>query len=187
MMKNNNKHCNKENQQAHQLNANPIQFILGLCVVLGVSSISVRAADNPAQAAARVALEQKMNELDRLQTPLPVPVTLSKAMLEQPGKSAAKETGTVSVKAVTPQTAPVPTTPAAASVAVAPAAVAPAAIAPHMLILLLSLLILACIISSLLLLKLRLQNSRSNQDSTSNDTYYAQPNRVTMRLKTGNR
>ena len=56
MMKNNNKHCNKENQQAHQLNANPIQFILGLCVVLGVSSISVRAADNPAQAAARVAL-----------------------------------------------------------------------------------------------------------------------------------
>jgi hypothetical protein len=166
MMKNNNKHCNKENQQAHQLNANPIQFILGLCVVLGVSSISVRAADNPAQAAARVALEQKMNELDRLQTPLPVPVTLSKAMLEQPGESAAKETGTVSVKAVTPQTAPVPTTPVAAS----------AALVPAMSHLKLSLLILSLFIPLLLLLKLLLRYSRgygSNQDSTSSDTYNA--------------
>jgi hypothetical protein len=165
-MKNNNKHCNKENQQAHQLNANPIQFILGLCVVLGVSSISVRAADNPAQAAARVALEQKMNELDRLQTPLPVPVTLSKAMLEQPGESAAKETGTVSVKAVTPQTAPVPTTPVAAS----------AALVPAMSHLKLSLLILSLFIPLLLLLKLLLRYSRgygSNQDSTSSDTYNA--------------
>ena len=128
----NNKHCKSENRRAHQFNANHlhgrccktssnsfmnIRIFLGLCVVLGAGFISVRAADNPAQAAARVALEQKMNELDRLQTPLPVPVTLSKAMLEQPGESAAKETGTVSVKAVTPQTAPVPTTPVAASAA----------------------------------------------------------------------
>jgi hypothetical protein len=166
----NNKHCRRENQQAQQFNANPIQFILGLCVVLGVSSISVRANDNPAQAAARVALEQKMNELDHPQTlPPPVRVARSEAVVVQPGKSAANVTGTVSEKAVTPQTAPAPTTPVAA----------PAAVAPHMLILILSLLILACLILSLLLLKLLLQNSRSNQDSTSSGTYNAQPNPVT--------
>jgi hypothetical protein len=196
----NNKHCKSESQQqqAQQFNANPIQLILGLCVVLGVSAISVQANDNPAQAAARVALEQKMYELDHPQTlPPPVRVTRSQAVVKQPVKYAANVTGTVSKKAVTPQTAPAPATPVAASVAVAPVAVAPVAVAPaavapvavahHVLILLLSLLILACIILSLLLLKLRLQNSRSNQDSTSNDTYYAQANPVTLRLKTGNR
>ena len=189
----NNKHCKKESQPAHQFNANPIRLILGLCVVLGVSAISVRAADNPAQAAARVALEQKMYELDHAQTlPPPVQVTRSEAVVKQPVKYASNVTGTDSPKAVTPQTTPASTTPEAASVAVAPAAVAsvavaPAAVAPHMLILLLSLLTLTCIILSLLLLKLRLQNSRSNQDSTSNDTYYAQANPVTLRLKTGNR
>ena len=194
----NNKYCKNESQQAQQFNANPIRLTLGLCVVLGVSAISVQANDNPAQAAARVALEQKMYELDHAQTlPSPVQVTLSKAVVKQPVKYAANVTGTISKKALIPQTTPASATPVAASVAVAPAAVAPVAVASatvapaavthHSLILLLSLLILACIISSLLLLKLRLQNSRSNQDSTSNDTYYAQPNRVTMRLKTGNR
>jgi uncharacterized membrane protein YciS (DUF1049 family) len=204
----NNKYCKSESQPAQQFNANPIRLILGLCVVLAVSAISVRANDNPAQAAARVALEQKMYELDHAQTlPPPVRVTLSQAAVKQPVKYAANVTGTVSPKAVIPQTAPASATPVAASVAVAPvavapaavasvavasvavapAAVAPAAVAPRMLILLLSLLILACIILSLLLLKLRLQNSRYNQDLTSDDTYYAQPNRVTLRLKTGNR
>jgi uncharacterized membrane protein YciS (DUF1049 family) len=199
----NNKYCKSESQPAQQFNANPIRLILGLCVVLAVSAISVRANDNPAQAAARVALEQKMYELDHAQTlPPPVRVTLSQAAVKQPVKYAANVTGTVSPKAVIPQTAPASATPVAASVAVAPVAVAPAAVAsvavasvavapaavaPRMLILLLSLLILACIILSLLLLKLRLQNSRYNQDLTSDDTYYAQPNRVTLRLKTGNR
>jgi hypothetical protein len=194
----NNKHCKKQSQPAQQFNANPIQFILGLCVVLGVSAISVQANDNPAQAAARVALEQKMYDLDHAQTlPSPVRVTLSQAVVKQPVKYAANVTGTISQKAVIPQTAPASATPVAASVAVAPvavtpaavasAAVAPAAVSPHMLILLLSLLILTCIILSLLLLKLRLQNSRYNQDLTSDDTYYAQPNRVTLRLKPGNR
>jgi hypothetical protein len=174
----NNKHCKKESQQVQQFNANPIQFILGLCVVLGVSAISVRAADNPAQAAARVALEQKIYELDHAQTlPPPVRVTRSEAGVEQSVKYAANVTGTVSEKVATPQTTPAPATPALASAAVVPVAVAPAVVAPaavasvavapaavahHVLILLLSLLILACIISSLLLLKLRLQNSRSN-------------------------
>jgi hypothetical protein len=193
----NNKYCKRESQPAHQFNANPIQLILGLCVVLGVSAITVRAVDNPAQAAARVALEQKMYELDHPQTLLPpVRVIHSEAAGIQPVKYAANVTGTVSTKAVTPQTAPAPTTIVAASVAVAPVAVAPAAVAsvavapaagaPHMLILILPFLILAGIILSLLLLKLRLQNSRccsANQDSTSSGTYNVQPNPVTLRLK----
>ena len=198
----NSKHCKRESQQAHQFNANPIQLILGLCVILGVSSISVHATDNPAQAAARVALEQKMYELDHPQTlPPPVRVTPSQAVVkQQPGKSAAKLTATVSKKAVAPQTAPAPTTPVAARTAVAPTAVAPAAVAPaagapaavapHRLILILSLPILACIILSLLLLKALLQNSRSsssNQDSTSSGAYTAPANPFTLRLKTGNR
>jgi len=183
----NNKYCKRESQQAHQFNANPIQCILGLCVVLGVSAISVRAVDNPAQAAARVALEQKMYELDHPQTlPPPVRVTRSEAVVEQPGKSAANAIGTVSEKAVTPQTAPAPTTPKAAPATgapttVAPAAVAPAAVAHHMLILM-----LACFILLLLLLKLLLQHSRrcnSNQDSTSSGAYNVPANPVTLRLK----
>jgi hypothetical protein len=171
----NNKYCKRESQPAYQFNANPIQLILGLCVVLGVSAISVRAVDNPAQAAARVALEQKMYELDHPQTLLPpVRVTRSEAVVKQPVKYAANVTGTVSERAVTPQTVPAPATPVAA----------PAIGAPHMLILILSLLILG-IILSLLLLKLRLHNSRSNQDSTSSGTYNVQPNPFTLRLKTG--
>jgi hypothetical protein len=190
----NNKQCKSESQQAHQFNANPIQLILGLCVVLGVSSISVRANDKPAQAAARVALEQKMYELDHPQTlPPPAQVTRSEVVVkQQPGKSAANVTGTVSQKAVTPQTAPAPIILVAAPTAVAPAAAAPAVVAPaavthHMLILILSFLLLSCIILSLLLLKVLLQNSRSNQDSTSSGAYNVQANPVTLRLKTGNR
>ena len=181
----NNIHCKKVSQPAQQFNANSIQFILGLCVVLGVSAISVRAVDNPAQAAARVALEQKMYELDHSQTLLPsVRGARSEAVVKQPVKYAANVTGTVSPKAVTPQTAPAPTTPVTAPAIGPLTAGAPAAGAPHMLILLLSLLILG-IILSLLLLKFRLQNSRSNQDSTGSGTCNVQPNPFTLRLKTG--
>jgi competence protein ComGC len=228
----NNKHCKKESQLAHQFNANPIQLILGLCVILGVSAISVRANDNPAQAAARVALEQKiyeldhsrtlpllaqvtrseavvkqqpgksaansvrandnpaqavarvaleqkMYELDHAQTLPAVLVTLSQAVVkQQPGKSAANVTATVSEKAVTLQTTPAPTTPVAA-----PAAVAPAAVAHHMFILM-----LACFILSVLLLLVLLQHSRrgnSNQDSISSGAYNSRTNPLTLRLKTG--
>jgi hypothetical protein len=144
----NNKHCKRESQQAHQFNANPIQLILGLCVILGTSFISVRAADNPAQAAARVALEQKMYELDHPQTPPAVPVTASQAVgKQQPGQSAANITATVSEKAVTPQTALAPTTPVAA----------PAAVAPVKSLLILSFLTLSFLIVLLLLLKLLLR------------------------------
>ena len=164
----NNIHCKKENRRAHQFNAMTIRIFLGLCVILGASFISVRAADTPAQAAARVALLQKMNELDNAQTPPPVLVASSKAVVKQPGKSAANVTGTLAEKAVTSQTTPAPITPVAA-----PAAVASVAVAPAMSRLILPLLILSILIPSLLLLKFRLRNSRSygsGQDSPSSGT-----------------
>jgi len=52
------------------------RIILGVCILLGASCLSVRAADSAAQAAARAALQQKLNELDHPQTSVPpVPVT----------------------------------------------------------------------------------------------------------------
>jgi hypothetical protein len=48
-----------------------IGIVLGLCILLGAGFISARAADNPAQAAARAALLQKLNELDHPQTLVP--------------------------------------------------------------------------------------------------------------------
>jgi hypothetical protein len=160
----NNIHCKKENRRAHQFNAMTIRIFLGLCVILGASFISVHAGDTPAQAATRAALLQKMNELDNAQTPPPpVLVASSKAVVKQPGKSAANVTGTVAEKTVTPQTTPAPITPVAA----------PAAVAPAMSRLILSLLILSILIPSLLLLKFLLRNSRnygSGQDSTSSGT-----------------
>jgi hypothetical protein len=76
---------------------------VGLCVALGASFFSVRANDTPAQAAARAALEQKLNELDHSQTPPPLaPGTPSGTVVEQPGKSTTNVTETVPAKAVTP-------------------------------------------------------------------------------------
>ena len=43
-------------------------IVLGLCILLGAGFISARAADNPAQAAARAVLLQKLNDLDHPQT-----------------------------------------------------------------------------------------------------------------------
>ncbi len=45
-----------------------IGIVLGLCILLGAGFISARAADNPAQAAARAVLLQKLNDLDHPQT-----------------------------------------------------------------------------------------------------------------------
>jgi hypothetical protein len=44
------------------------RIVLGLFILLGAGFISARAADNPAQAAARASLVQKLNDLDRPQT-----------------------------------------------------------------------------------------------------------------------
>ena len=72
------------------------RIFLGLCILLGAGFISARAADapsqatapatdNPAQAASRAALEQKLNDLDNPQTSqtpkipraLRIPITLT--------------------------------------------------------------------------------------------------------------
>ena len=148
-----------------------IRVALGLCVVLGAGFISVRAADTPAQAAARAALIQKLNQPDDSPTQLlPATNTLSKAVVEQPAKSATTVTETVPEKAVTPQTAPVAAPPVVAPAAVIPAAVAPAVIAPTavspeavaptrsfliMALLILSPLLASLVIMSVLLFKLR--------------------------------
>jgi hypothetical protein len=76
-----NTHSQQESRRTHPFNANHCQgktrIVLGLCVLLGAGFISVRAADNPAQAAARAALMQKLNKLDHPRTlvpPAPAPV-----------------------------------------------------------------------------------------------------------------
>jgi hypothetical protein len=84
------------------------RILLGLCAVLGAGSISIRAADNPAQAVARAALEQKMNQLDHPQiTPTPqapripralrIPVQFTPSGIEKKPRCvyAANATGTV--------------------------------------------------------------------------------------------
>jgi hypothetical protein len=143
-----------------------ITTFVGFCVALGASFISVRANDTPAQAAARTALEQKLNELSHPQIgPSPAKNTPSGAAVVQSGQSATNVTETVPAKAVTAQTDPVATIPVAAPAAVTPAAgdpvaVSPAVIAPTMPFLILSLLFLSLLlivllIMFLLLLKLR--------------------------------
>ena len=58
----------------HQMDIMKTKIVLSLCILLGLGFISARAADNPAQAAARAALQQKLNELDHPRTlVLPAP------------------------------------------------------------------------------------------------------------------
>ena len=147
-----------------------IRIALGLCAVLGASFFSIRAADTPAQATARAALEQKLNHPDNSPTwSLPATNTLPEAVVEQPGESAANVAEIVPEKAPAPETAPLATAPVAAPVAVAPAAIAPGVASPasgvpaaaHAMLLLVpailffSLLLTSLLIISLLLLKLR--------------------------------
>jgi cytoskeletal protein RodZ len=85
-------------------------IFVGLCAALIASFISVQAEDTPAQAAARAAWEQKLNELDHPQTQPPLnPAAPSKAVIVQPGQSTTNVTRTVPEKVVTPQPAAVPT------------------------------------------------------------------------------
>jgi hypothetical protein len=57
----------KDNAQSQHMKTG---IVLGLCILLGAGFISARAADNPAQAAARAVLLQKLNELDHSRTPV---------------------------------------------------------------------------------------------------------------------
>ncbi len=159
-----------------------IRIALGLCAVLGADFISVRAGDTAAQAAARSALIQKLNQSDVSPSqPLPATNTLSEAMVEQPAQSATTATETVPAKAVTLQTDPMATTPVAAPVAVtpvavvspvaaipatvapavAPVAVSPAAVAPTRSFLLLSLLFLSLLLVLLLIMALLMMKLRT--------------------------
>ncbi len=83
--------------------------------VFCASFISVRADDTPVQAAARAALEQKLDQLDKPQTQTP-PV--------QPNKAATNVIKAVPAKAVTPQPAPVAAPVVAAPVKTKPATAA---------------------------------------------------------------
>ena len=152
-------------------NSMKIRVFLGLCVVLGAGFISVCAADTPAQAAARAALEQMLNQPDNSPTrSLPATNTLSKAVVEQPAIPATTATGTVPEKAATLQITQLATTPVAAPAAVSPVAAAPAAVSPApvapaaispttpfllLSLLFLSLLLVLLLIMALLMLKLR--------------------------------
>ncbi len=104
------------------------RIFLGLWVAFAAGFISLRADDTPAQATARAALEQKLNDLDTPQTQ-PAPGTPSGAVVVQPGESATNVTDTVPAKAVVLQTAPAAITLVAAPAAVAPVTVATAATA----------------------------------------------------------
>jgi hypothetical protein len=157
-----------------------ISIALGLCLGLGTGFISLRAMDTPAQAAARAALIQKLNQPDDLQTrSLTATNTPSVAMVGQPAKFAPGATETIPGKTMAPQTAATTPTPEAASVAavpvpdapvISPAAEAPAAgrsviappaaIAPALspvtlLLVLIALLLIALAVMLILLLKLR--------------------------------
>jgi hypothetical protein len=60
------------------------RILLGLCVLLGAGFISACAADNPAQVAARAALVQKLNELDR------PPISAPPVLVPAPARGAAR-------------------------------------------------------------------------------------------------
>jgi hypothetical protein len=169
-----------------------IRIFLGLCVVLGVSPVSAQASDNPAQAAARAALEQKLSQPDAWEPqPLTPMTTPSVIVVQQPVKSAASTTAniaahtaasttartavspvasaTVSTAASTTRTvsekAVTPQTTLASTTPIAAPTVADhAGVAPysHTLILIMSFLVLLCLALSFMLLKLTRLNSRSN-------------------------
>ncbi len=103
-------------------------IFLSLWVAVVASCLTVRAHDNPAQAAARAALEQKLNELDQPHSQ-PAPTLPAGAKLERPRQTATNTTNPVPAKAVMPHPAPVTT--ASAPVAPPPlAAAAPTASTP---------------------------------------------------------
>jgi hypothetical protein len=82
-----------------------ISFCFWVTLVAG--SVSIRADDTPYQAAARAALEQKLNDLTNPQTQ-PAPDTSSVVAVVQSGESATNVTDTVPANVVAPQTQPAP-------------------------------------------------------------------------------
>jgi pyruvate dehydrogenase E2 component (dihydrolipoamide acetyltransferase) len=133
-----------------------IRITFGLCAVLGVGFLPVHAADNPAQAAARAALEQKLSRTDAWEPqPLTVFTNLPSIAVAEPASKVAGVAGLVSAQAAAPQAAPAPITPAVAAAPAAPAVTASALVAPVMSPLVVSFLILSLLVVSGLLLKVR--------------------------------
>jgi len=96
------------------------------CVALVAGGVSVRADDTPDQAAARAALEQKMEELDHSPAQ-PPPDTNSVTAMATP---AASTPNTIPAATVAAPAAPMETIPAAAPATEVPAAAAPVSAAP---------------------------------------------------------
>jgi hypothetical protein len=161
-------------------NFTKIRIALLLCLALGAGSISLRAIDTPAQAAARAALMQTLIQPDNPQTrSQPTTNTPAAVAVGQPAESAAAATALVSETAANPQISSRETTPASPTpvanaaiiftdpspLTVAAPAVHPAAkdspsatpgISPVTLLLaLIGLLLVALVVMVVLLLKLR--------------------------------
>jgi hypothetical protein len=79
-----------------------IQIYFGLCLLLGASSFSVRADDNPAQAAARAALVKMLMESSPPPTPPspPAPSSNTSWAVAQPGETIVVRTNTTQAKVV---------------------------------------------------------------------------------------
>jgi len=67
-------------------------IVLGLCILMGAGFISARAADNPAQGAARAALLQKLYELDHPQTSVPRAPSLTPTPASAPSMAPEQDT-----------------------------------------------------------------------------------------------
>jgi hypothetical protein len=155
--------------QTSSANLARIRISLALSAALVVGLVSAQAADNLAQTAARVALLQKMYDLDHPQIRQPVPVAPAAAVVAESDK-AGNVTGTIFAKTATPQIAAVPATPVAVqtpvaravavSAAVAPAVVAPAGIVPAISSRMVSFLIISFFIVSLLIVSFLLMKLR---------------------------
>jgi ribonuclease E len=99
------------------------------CIALVAGGVSVRADDTPDQAAARAALEQKMEELDHSPAQ-PPPDTNSVTAMVTPAGSTTNATNTIPAATAAAPAAPMETIPAAAPATEVPAPAAPVSAAP---------------------------------------------------------
>jgi len=105
--------------------------VIGMCVALGTDLVSIRAADTPTQAAARMALLRNLNQTDspQLQT-APESGTPSVTSDTQPTPVTVNPSGPAAEPAATPPVAPETAAPAPAAAAVTTTEIAPPDIIP---------------------------------------------------------
>ena len=102
------------------------RIFIVVCVALVAGGVSVRADDTPDQAAARAALEQKMEELDHSPAQPPPDTNPVTAMATPAGST----TNTIPAATAAAPAAPMETIPVAAPATEVPATVAPVSAAP---------------------------------------------------------